>query len=70
MRGWCTDRWNYLGILVLLKDEEGEELAADSLWGIESDSEDYIESTAQEMVLGCILAARKDARNNAIAVVL
>jgi hypothetical protein len=42
---WCNDEWHYIGIEVI--DEETEE--RESLWGIESCCEDYIEEVIEEL---------------------
>ena len=50
LRAWCKDEWYYLGVIVTLLDIEGNATDAQaSLWGIESDSEDYLKETAQEL---------------------
>jgi len=36
LQGWANDEWEYLGVIVTLFDADGEELAEESLWGIES----------------------------------
>lgn len=52
LRAWCNDDWHYLGVIVaavcpccdqVLKD------ATESLWGIESDSEEYHCEVAREL---------------------
>jgi hypothetical protein len=56
-RRWCADQWHYVGVVVTLLDEKGEETDhTESLWEIESDSYDYIEETARELA-GQILAS-------------
>lgn len=50
LRQWCNDQWYWVGIIVEELDEEGEGTGAStSLWGIESDSEDYHEEVAKEL---------------------
>lgn len=50
MRGWCNDEWSWVGVIVTMLDDDGKKTdVTDSLWGIESDSTDYIDQTAQEM---------------------
>lgn len=40
LRAWCNDEWRYVGIIVTLLDDEGNETeVSDSLWGVcDSDS--------------------------------
>ena len=45
MRRFCNDQWNYVGVIV--KDEMTGQVA--SLWGIESDSGDYVNEVAYEL---------------------
>ena len=50
LRRWCTDQWSYIGVVVSLDD--GAERDVDhvaSLWGIESDADDYIVETAHAL---------------------
>lgn len=50
LRRWCTDQWHYCGIVVTLLDVAGEEThLSESLWGIDSESEDYIDEIAAEL---------------------
>lgn len=50
---WLRDQWHYLGLVVSVESApEGVAFdpdAADSLWGIESDSESYVVETARVM---------------------
>lgn len=61
LRGWCNDDWHYVGVVVTRMDTGEEE----SLWGIESDAEDYIRQTAEELA-GQLVEAheRETARQN------
>lgn len=45
LRGWCDDQWCYVGVIVT-DDETGE---SESLWGIESDADDYLHEVAAEL---------------------
>lgn len=45
LRAWCNDEWGYIGVVVT-DTETGDR---ESLWGIESDCEDYIAETAHEL---------------------
>ncbi len=39
LRRWCNGDWHYVGVVVTLLDEEGDETdEVESLWGIESDA--------------------------------
>lgn len=48
LKSWCDDQWNYVGIIVTAS-RAGIELASASLWGIESDSADYLTECANEL---------------------
>lgn len=49
-KGWCEDRWTYVGVVVTLLDDDDEKTdKSASLWGIESDADDYLETTAYEL---------------------
>ncbi len=64
MSGWANDRWRYVGVCLFELPRDGEQRSpqhvADSLpfgilqhwgvWGIESDSPDYHELTARELL--------------------
>lgn len=49
LQAWCKDLWNYIGVVVTLRDESGEVLGDDSLWGIESNGT-YWREVAAEML--------------------
>lgn len=46
LRAWCLDEWHYVGVRVSLLNATG---GSEALWGIESDSEDYIREVAREL---------------------
>lgn len=47
---WCNDRWHYVGCVVTLLDDDGDDTDhSASLWGIESDDGDYLAETAREL---------------------
>ena len=48
LEGWANDRWHYIGVIVTLRNPEGEEVEAESLWGVE-DSGDYYQDVAEEL---------------------
>lgn len=50
LRDWCNDEWCYVGVIVIATDSDGEEIASESLWGIESDAGDYLLETANELL--------------------
>lgn len=45
LRRWCNDDWHWVGVVVK-EDETGE---VESLWGIESDADDYLAEVAREL---------------------
>lgn len=45
LRRWCKDEWSYIGVVV----EHMESGRSESLWGIESDSDGYIEEIARNL---------------------
>ena len=48
LEGWANDRWHYIGVIVTLRNPEGEEVETESLWGVE-DSGDYYQDVAEEL---------------------
>lgn len=50
LRRWCNDQWHYVGCAVELLDDDGDSMGeTESLWGIESDSGNYLEEVAHEL---------------------
>lgn len=50
LRQWCDDQWCYVGVVVELLDRDGDGTGyTASLWGIESDSYDYLADVALEL---------------------
>jgi hypothetical protein len=49
LRDWCNDRWSYVGVVVTVQ-RDGETVARESLWGIESDAGDYLLTVANELL--------------------
>lgn len=48
LRSWCNGEWHYVGVIVTLLDEDGEETeVCDSLWGINDSDPDYIRECAR-----------------------
>jgi len=65
LRAWCNDQWHYVGVVVTRLDRHGNEMRHEraSLWGIESDCEDYQEEVARE--LAAEINAERAARRKA-----
>lgn len=55
LRRWCSDDWCYVGVVVICDDMRDEH--AQSLWGIESDAEDYLQEVAKELAESLIASA-------------
>jgi hypothetical protein len=54
LRRWCNDQWFYCGIVVTLLDDDEEKTdVSHSLWGIESDAQDYIETVINDLIDEC-----------------
>lgn len=50
LRDWCDGRWYYIGVVVHLLDDMGDDMGeSESLRGIESDADDYLDEVAQEL---------------------
>jgi hypothetical protein len=50
LRDWCNDNWCYVGVIVEALDDEGEPTGENaSLWGIESDCDEYQAEVAFEL---------------------
>lgn len=62
LRGWLNDEWEWVGVAVILLDEDDNEIDHDSLWGIDSSSPEYINDTAREMAAELIVTYRKKQR--------
>jgi hypothetical protein len=58
LKDWCNDEWMYIGIVVTVS-KAGIELGSRSLWGIESDSNDYHIEVANELLNEVMNEARK-----------
>jgi len=65
LRGWCTDQWTYVGVVVTWIDAEGHDLGlTESLWGVESSEDTYLADVARELageLLGQIEVDEPDA---------
>ena len=67
LRRWCDDQWNYVGVRVEHMDFDADddfEGDSESLWGIESDCDEYIDDVARELA-GEIAERLKAQRDNA-----
>jgi hypothetical protein len=58
LRKWCNNEWHYLGVCIKLY-HKGEEIASDSLWGVESLG-DYWKDVAREMIESAIQAHKAE----------
>ena len=55
LRRFCNDQWHYCGIVVTLLDADGDPDSVDaSLWGIESEGDDYHEEVIGELIAECL----------------
>lgn len=54
MKAWCDYEWYWVGVTVDLLDSDGRKIPgySNSLWGIESDCEKYLEEVALELAEG------------------
>ena len=62
LRRWCEDDWWWIGCIVTLYDEHGDELNSESCWGFDSDSMDYVASEARSWAARMIVKTRKAER--------
>ncbi len=65
LRGYLSNDWNYVGVCVTLHDADDDEIASDSLWGIESIAGDYLLEVAAECANNCMHAAGIDLQTRA-----
>lgn len=50
LRRWCSDDWYYIGVVVELLDVEGEPTGENtSVWGVESDADEYLDECTHEL---------------------
>ena len=59
LQGWALDDWRYLGVIVALLDDDGEEVTDASLWRVESGNADYLAQVVEELT-GDIMAGLAD----------
>lgn len=52
IRDWCNDAWHWCGVSVFPLTADGDELRSktESLWGIESDAEEYFYEIISELI--------------------
>lgn len=60
LRGWCNGDWCYVGLIVTLKDENGEVIDEDSCWGYDAESDEYLCSEARSWLAHMLRKARKE----------
>ncbi len=66
LRLWCNDQWSYVGVIVVMLDDEGEETQyQDSIWGVETIG-DYHIDVAHELAAG-LAEMRQRERNERAA---
>lgn len=58
LKAFCDDEWTYIGVVVTAS-RNGVELGRDSLWGIESDCEEFILDCASDVAAQAVSAARE-----------
>lgn len=49
LRGWCNDEWRYVGVCVRHVSQDEDSQYSHALWGIESNSDEYLAEVAQEL---------------------
>jgi len=49
LRGWCTDQWRYIGVVVRRAGDCACCGETESLWGLESDAGEYVREVATEL---------------------
>lgn len=50
LQRWCNDSWSYVGVVVTRLDDTACPTSdSASLWGVESDSYDYLDEVAREL---------------------
>lgn len=51
LRAWCNDEWHWVGVEVAPVDAHGPDWRRSvSLWGIESDADEYLAEVARDLV--------------------
>lgn len=55
LRRWCENQWHWCGIVVTLLDDDGEETDIEcSLWGLESEGDDYHAEVIEDLITQCL----------------
>lgn len=49
LRAWCADEWTWIGVVVTLLEDGEPTTEVESLWGIESNAGEYLETVAREL---------------------
>ena len=64
LRRWCDNQWSYVGVCVELLDVDGQEVGkGESLWGIDSDADEYLAQVAQELAEECAHGIARNRKN-------
>jgi len=52
LRGWCTDQWAYVGVVVEHLDDDGAPVPgrSESLWGVDTYDDAYPRTVAHELI--------------------
>lgn len=68
LSGWINGDWQYVGVVVELLDEEGETVDgySASLWGVESNSDEFILTVANELADEIISQLDEEAKQEKI----
>lgn len=56
LRRWCDNQWHYVGVIVESLDEDEDVIDSASIWGIESDADDYLDEVAQDLAAELLAA--------------
>lgn len=62
LRAWCENEWHYCGVAVQALDDEGDptgDAFEHALWGIESDSDEYILEVAADLAAEVLAEERR-----------
>lgn len=57
LKAWCDDEWQWVGVIVTAS-KNGIELGNASLWGIESESRDYLLEVAEDLASEAVSEAK------------
>ena len=56
LRRWCDNQWHYVGVIVESLDADEDVIDSASIWGIESDADDYLDEVAQDLAAELLAA--------------